>query len=382
MHLLIPFAHCSSEGCDLALPTLKLPQLQKLLSRLVPEPAEPSEPFSLSAPHERALARALALPLTDGMIPWAALQARPSLSPNGAWGFITPCHWKIGSQNVVMSGAALMDFSDQDSMALLSAMQPYFAEDGIRLHYQQATRWLAQSDLFDGLATASLDRAAGHDVSSWLPTDARAAKLRRLQSEMQMLLHNHPVNESRSERGLSVVNSFWLSGTGALPSALNPDAGAAPVVAASLRESALNEDWSAWTRAWEQIDTTECAALLKALQRGEAVELTLCGERATQTFVSDLSLRRTCFGQPKLPTGHEPGFVNASEARQSMQCEVMDRHGLRPRDDDRSWIAMSRSAAWLTARACGLAMTGTLNFKRSLVNLFKSPSVARFLETL
>lgn len=332
MHLLIPFAHCSSEGCDMVLRTLKLPELQKLLSRLAPEPAEPSEPLSLSAPHERALARALALPLADGMIPWAALQARQTLSASGAWGFITPCHWKIGSQHVIMSGAALTDFSEQDSQALLSAMQPYFAEDGISLHYQQPTRWLAQSELFDGLATASLDRASGHDVSDWLPTDSRAAQLRRLQSEMQMLLYNHPVNESRSERGLPVVNSFWLSGTGALAPAPMPAADAAPQVADSLREAALNEDWSAWARAWEQLDATECAALLQALQRGQAVQLTLCGERATQTFVSDLSLRAK--------RGNPP--------------------------------------AWIAA-ACGLAMTGTLSLKRSLMTLFKSPSVISFL---
>ncbi len=319
----------------MALRTLKLPQLQKLLARLAPEPVEQSEPLSLSAPHERALARALALPMVDGMIPWAALQARQTLAADGAWAFITPCHWKIGSQHVVMSGAALPDFSDQDGMALLSAMQPYFAEDGISLHYQQPTRWLAQSELFNGLATASLDRASGHDVSDWLPTDSRAGKLRRLQSEMQMLLYDHPVNESRSERGLPVVNSFWLSGTGALAPALSPAADAAPQVADSLREAALNEDWPAWASAWEQLDATEGAALLQALQRGEAVQLTLCGERATQTFASDLSWR----------------------------------------------AKRSNPPAWI-ATACGLAMTGTSNLKRSLMTLFKSPSVTRFLEPL
>ena len=311
----------------MALRTLKLPQLQKLLARLAPEPVEQSEPLSLSAPHERALARALALPMVDGMIPWAALQARQTLAADGAWAFITPCHWKIGSQHVVMSGAALPDFSDQDGMALLSAMQPYFAEDGISLHYQQPTRWLAQSELFNGLATASLDRVSGHDVNLWLPSEGRAGPLRRLQSEMQMLLYNHPVNESRSARGLSLVNSFWLSGTGALPPAPSPATDAAPQVADSLREAALSEDWSAWARAWEQLDATECAALLQALQRGEAVQLTLCGERATQTFVSDLALRAK-------------------------------------RGNPLSWIAT----------AFGLAMTGPLNFK--------PPPVTRFLEPL
>jgi hypothetical protein len=144
---------------------------------------------------------------------------------------------------------------------------------------------------------------------------------------MQMLLYEHPVNESRSARGLPVVNSFWLSGTGALPPDFKPAAGETPPVADSLREAALNEDWLAWAHAWEQLDATECATLLQALQQGEAVQLTLCGELATQTFVSDLSLRAK-------------------------------------RGNPLSWIAA----------ACGLAMTGPFNFK--------PPPVTRFLEPL
>jgi hypothetical protein len=34
--------------------------------------------------------------------------------------------------------------------------------------------------------------------------------LQRLQSEMQMLLYNHPVNNARDARRQISVNSFWL----------------------------------------------------------------------------------------------------------------------------------------------------------------------------
>lgn len=286
MHLLIPFASCPSEDCSAALRALKLPQLQKLLARLSPLPADDGDALSLSPPHERVLARALGLPVVDGLIAWAALEARQTLANSGAWGLVTPCHWRIGSQQVAMDSAALQDFSEPESQALLAAMQPYFTEDGIALHYRQPTRWLAQSDLFDGLATASLDRVAGRDIGQWLPTDRRAAMLRRLQSEMQMLLYNHPVNEARSARGLPVVNAFWLSGTGTLTPAEGLTTAAAPQSVSSLHVAALANDWSAWAQAWQATDASECADLLKALNQGIAVKLTLCGERGAQTFVS------------------------------------------------------------------------------------------------
>lgn len=283
MHLLIPFAFCSSGGCRQALRSLRLPQLEKLLSRLTAQALDTGDEFSLSPPHERALARALGLPVQDGLIPWAALQSQA----DGAWGFITPCHWQVGGKHVVMSGPALPDFPAQESQALLAAMQPYFAEDGITLHYDRPERWLACGDAFAGLATASLDRVLGRDVASWMPDTRQAVHLQRLQSEMQMLLYTHPVNDARAARGVLPVNSFWLSGTGSLPASARPAAvEAGPLVLTTLRDAALREDWAAWATAWQAIDASQCLALLAALDQGENSQLTLCGERNAQTFVA------------------------------------------------------------------------------------------------
>lgn len=284
MHLLIPFAFCSSDACAVVLRTLQLPQLQKLLSRLVALPMDTGDGLSLSPPHERALARAMGLPQTDGLIPWAALEAAQAGMTGGAWGFITPCHWHSGSGLLAMSGLTLPDFSEQASKSLLAAMQPYFEEDGIALHYFEPTRWLARSELFNALATASLERVAGRDVQDWLPRGANAARVQRLQAEMQMLLYTHPVNDEREARGLPTVNAFWLSGTGMLAPAHAPRVDPEPVVVTRLRDAALREDWPAWAQAWATLDATECTNLLAALKRAEPVQLTLCGERNALVF--------------------------------------------------------------------------------------------------
>ena len=281
MHLLIPFAFCSSEGCAQALPKLNLPHLTQLLSRLTPQSPDTANVFSLSTPHERALARALDLPVQDGLIPWAALQAQAS----GAWGFVTPCHWQIATNHITMSGQTLPDFSEAESRALMAAMQPYFEEDGITLHYRNPMLWLAQGEIFDNLATASLDRVAGRNVEHWMPRSANAASLRRLQNEMQMLLYTHPVNDARTARGVLPVNSFWLSGTGALAPVRTPSV-TDPKVMSQLRAPALAEDWPAWSQAWQALDATDCAALLEVARQGQPVSLTLCGEVSAQSWVT------------------------------------------------------------------------------------------------
>ncbi len=385
MHLLIPFANCSSGGCAASLGSLKLAQLQKLLARMTALAPDQGELSSLSAPHERALARALGLPLADGLIPWAALEARRSQAGNGAWAFVTPCHWELGSKHVVMSSLALSDFSAQASQTLLAAMQGYFAEDGIDLHYEQPARWLAHSAVFGALATASPDRVAGRHVANWLPTDSHGAPLLRLQSEMQMLLYNHPLNDARLARGLPPVNSFWLSGTGALPAGYSEPATPAPTLVTSLRDAALQEDWPAWARAWEVVDATECTRLLGLLEQGNRVQLTLCGERHAQTFqsaparISDWSWRVPGFGRPSLHTVNEPDFVTASEARQSMPGSP---HALGLRDDDGSLRAQRGNPKSWIAAARGLAMTRKSILQGRLANLFGKRSAAAVLEAL
>jgi len=282
MHLLIPFAACSSEGCTQALSTLKLPHLEKLLARLTPEPLDAGDEFSLSTPHERALARALGLSAPDGLLPWAALEASKKHLTGHAWAFISPCHWQVGANHIAMSGQTLPDFSEAESRALMAAMQPYFEEDGLALHFDSPNRWLASGDVFKDLPTASLDRVVGRNVENWMPRSPQAAPLRRLQNEMQMLLYTHPINDARSARGVLPINSFWMSGTGAL--APNLPCMAAPQVVKPLRDAALNEDWAAWAQAWQVLDATECAALLANLKPGATAQLTLCGERCAQSF--------------------------------------------------------------------------------------------------
>ncbi len=267
MHVLIPFAFCQSDGCGKALADLKLPHLQKLLASLQPLALDAGQVWSLSAPHERALARVHGLPHRDGLIPWAALQAPEK---TGAWGFVTLCHWQIGSHHIAMDSQALSDLSPADGLALYQAMQPFFAQDGIQLHRVTPTCWLARHDAWATLATAALDRVAGRHVDRWLPHQAQAASLRRLQSEMQMLLYTHPVNDARAQAGLRVVNSFWLHGTGALPTDWQaPPALDAPLMPQTLRDAAVAEDWPAWVQSWQDLDLAYLAPLLQLVEQAE-----------------------------------------------------------------------------------------------------------------
>ncbi len=305
-HLLIPFAACATPQAGAALAGLRLSHLEKLLNRLTPGVVDAGDAHSFSPPHERALARLHGLPLEDGLIPWAAwgLRGQGRDTAGHSWAVITPCHWQVGTTSASMTDPAALNIHEGESHALLEAMRPYFNEDGIELLYDAPGRWLARSELFRSLPTASLDRVTGRNIDDWMPKTNQAKPLRRLQNEMQMLLYSHPVNDERAARGEAPVNSFWAHGTGALPGgsalahdthdASHPDASVpaqsvlsratVPHIAGGLRDAALQEDWQAWANAWRAIDANDCAGLLHHLEQTGHAILTLCGERSAQTF--------------------------------------------------------------------------------------------------
>jgi hypothetical protein len=289
-HLLIPFAGRSSPACREALANLRLPKLEALLARLSLQLEDTQDDSTRSPPHERALAEALGIGgAADGCIPWAALEARQAgLSPTGngeSWGVATLCHWQVGIDDVVLGDPAAIEIDAAESAALLAAAQPFFEEDGIALHASATPgRWLAHGKVFEGLATASIDRAVGFPISQWSPLSDAARPLRRLQNEMQMLLYTERVNDERAARGAPPINSFWLSGTGSLPASLAAQAPPPPTVADALRIPALRDDGPGWAAAWCKLDDGPVAELLAASAGGADVRLTLCGDRGARQF--------------------------------------------------------------------------------------------------
>ena len=292
-HLLIPYAASTSGGCQQALQGLALPHLDRLLARLSPDPThtdtEHGEETSFSAPHERALARALHLPVADGRIPWAASHRhQQGLANDGeGWAFVAPCQWQVSTDHVTLRDPETLGLDEAASRALLAIVAPWFAEDGITLVYDQPTRWLARSPLFATLATASLERVLQRDVRAWMPDVGAARTLHRLHSEMQMLLYTHVFNDERAARGLPVINSFWVYGTGVLPAiatTTTTTTAALPLVPTTLRDAALHEDWRAWAAAWVALDAGAVADLLRQAEGGAPVLLTLCGERHSLGF--------------------------------------------------------------------------------------------------
>jgi hypothetical protein len=292
MPTLITHAKPTGPRCQQALPQLQLAHLSALLRLLTAGERQTRDEDTLSPLHELLHAQALGLQAADGLLPWAALQAHslqlPAAQPGEGWAWFTPCHWQVNTDHVRMAAPEDCAISANESHTVMECLRAYLAEDGISLHgLQNNGNWLARGTVLHALPTASLARASGGAVDHWLPRQAQAQALRRLQNEMQMLLYSHPVNDARAARGLLPINSFWISGTGSLPDGFTaaPDNGKNDNSRHdSLRTPALQDDVAAWTQAWQALDAGTIKSLLEQARRGEPVQLTLCGETAAQSY--------------------------------------------------------------------------------------------------
>ncbi|PUE33819.1 hypothetical protein [Limnohabitans sp. Jir72] len=287
MHLIIPFAASHTLTGPEVWAGLQLPNLQALLTLLQRQQVlQDPEATPLHLPHERLQAQALGWAPDAPTLPWAAWhqaqQGLPSTEPQ-AW--MTPCHWQIGMDQVVMADPAHLHLSDEESQHLLQAMQPFLQEDGLQVTWHSALRWHAQGPLLAELSTASLDRVIDQNVKDWMPVGSAARPLQRLQSEMQMLLYNHPVNDARDARRQHTVNAFWLHGAGTLPEGTTVPAQPA-TVSTALRSGALHGNAQAWRQAWQQLDTSAVADLLQHVKATGQGTLSLCSEHTAHTYTA------------------------------------------------------------------------------------------------
>ena len=286
MHLLIPFAAPSSDAGRAAAVALRLPRLAALLALCGAPERDDGDELSLDAPHERLLARALGWSAAPGCLPWAARAAQADGIATGiatdtqAWGLVTPAHWHLGTDQVSMGDPDQLALDEAASREFFAVVHGVFANEGMALHYGAPLRWYLAHDGLAELPCASLDRVIGRNVDRWLGNQPAARLLRRLQSEVQMLLYVYPLNDARQAQGLLPLNSFWLSGCGRAQAA---SAGALQIDT-RLRGPALAEDWPGWLKAWESLDDGPVAQALDAARQGQAVRLSLCGERGSLSF--------------------------------------------------------------------------------------------------
>jgi hypothetical protein len=162
----------------------------------------------------------------DASLPAAALtrQCLAGDAAGAAWLSADPAWVQPDMNGARLLACGQLQLTMQDAAQLAGALTPVFDEAGIRLHVSTPDRWHLQLPLDTPLpAFAPPEQALGEDLSQHLPAGAQGRRWRLLLNDIQVLLHQHPLNAQRRANGLAPVNSLWLWGGGSLPDALPSD---------------------------------------------------------------------------------------------------------------------------------------------------------------
>lgn len=142
------------------------------------------------------------------------LATAANLDPGEAyWLLAEPVTLVVGQTDVRLA-AVVSDLSADEAAAVLATLNSHFADDGLRFVAIDPARWLITVASAQQLLTHPADEALGAPISPFLPDGPDAARWRRWQSEMQMLLFAHPVTSERAQQGRAPINGVWLSGGG------------------------------------------------------------------------------------------------------------------------------------------------------------------------
>lgn len=136
---------------------------------------------------------------------------------SGYWLRADPVHLEARRDRFLLADSSAFPISNDEAQAVTDTLNRHFAPDGLRFQALHPQRWYLRLDSEPEITTRALSEVADGNMEHYLPQGRNALRWHAIQNEIQMLLHDHPVNEARESRGEPAINSIWFWGGGKKP---------------------------------------------------------------------------------------------------------------------------------------------------------------------
>jgi hypothetical protein len=265
VHLVIPDLFLPEELSAELTKGMALPALEQLLGRGHSKMLAPVAMESL-------MCRLFGVPFQEDA-PIATISAAFDGLAKGCWVRADPVHLSLQRDEMLLQSN--LDINADEAGQFCESMNAHFAGQGLEFFAPHPQRWYVRSETLPRIRTRYLSQATGIDVRRALPAGEEAPLWHQLLNEIQMLLHAHPLNQARENRGEPVINSVWFWGAGVPEGPLQKtyDCASSEEVLVEMLAAAVEIPYMKWSKQWnisrEGKQILVWTGLRSALQRGD-----------------------------------------------------------------------------------------------------------------
>jgi hypothetical protein len=213
-------------------------------------------------------------------LPVARLMARrDNIDPGGDdLMFAEPVHMVADRDTVRLFPGRHLELEPLEVAAMTGALDEYFADLGLRFSASAAGRLYVHFARAERPTTHAMDAAVAMPLLDAQPVSHGALKWHAIQSEVQMLLHNHAVNRLREKYGKPLVSGVWFWGEGDMAAPIAPASfdfvtADAELVLQLARERGIRTGATDWSRIGKARVLVHLCAMENAIRAGDAVQL-------------------------------------------------------------------------------------------------------------
>ncbi len=222
----------------------------------------------------------------------------------------SPVHLQADSGRLLMYGQDGLGIEPDEVKQWLAELSAIFSANNIAVHSVSPETWVLCLTEPPKATFSELSDVLGEDIHDYMPNGDQAMFWRSLINEVQMQLHQSPLNSKRQAMGLKVINSLWFAGAGdavtlnktnwsslcsdnamvrvladqagikqhsvaAGDSVVNYNSDCQLIVDTSLAESAAREDLDHWYQALQTFHDTIVVPIVDAFNDGaiKAIQL-------------------------------------------------------------------------------------------------------------
>lgn len=258
---------------------------------------------------------------------------------NGYWIRADPVHLRLERDHILLADSCVFRISMEEAEQFTGLLNQHFdGNQGVNFFPLRPDRWYLCLPELTLPHTHLLSEVVNRDIQNKLPFGVNNAFWRNLLNEIQMLLHEHPLNQLREGRGEFAINSIWFWGGGTLPESLaspytnawsndilavslalacNIDHAALPtdataweasartgnhlIVLDDLQGKAQYGDAYGWRESIKEMEQRWFDPLWRMLRRGQfdKITLTVPGESNSKSFTATRSDSRKFWRRPK-----------------------------------------------------------------------------------